>query len=265
MSQKTPSNLVTVERRPPIAIVRYDNTPAGTITNKGAALLHTAIEPLLAEPAVRAVILTGSGDIFIRHADVSQILRAGDALASGQIEPESFVDAPFPRLCRLLDSAPKPVIAAINGTCMGGGLEIALACTLRVAGGDVSLIGLPESRIGIFPGCGGTQRLTAIMGLSRARLFMIDGAVVSAQQAHALGLVDELADNALDGAIALAERLAQREPAAVAAILQLTRPAIDADLAEEHRAFGKLLQEQPGARERLQAFAEGDATLDQLP
>lgn len=256
---------VSSERRGAIAIVRYANAPTGLITNKGAAQLHAAIEPLLADPAIRAVILTGSGDTFIRHADVRQILRAGEALASGQIEPESFVDAPFPNLCRLLDSADKPVIAAINGLCMGGGFEIALACTLRIASSSVQRIGLPEARLGIFPGCGGTQRLPMILGRSRARLFMLQGSVVDARQAQSLGLVDDVADCALSGALALAENLASRDPAAVAAILQLTRAGIDAGLAEEHRAFGRLLRDQPQVLDQLRQFIDGDRSLDQLP
>lgn len=248
------------------AILSFANPPLHLIDNKGAAQLCEALAQQLDDPAVRAIVLTGSGkDVFIRHADVAQIARAGDALADGRITPETFRDAPFPRLGRMLDDAQKPVIAAIDGICMGGGLEIAIACTMRIAGPGATRIGLPEMRLGIFPGSGGTQRLARLIGWQRARLFALRGEVVDAPTALVLGLVDEIADDPLDRALAIAAAFEQRNAATVAAVLALTRsPDLDAGLDAELIAFATLLRDDVAVRERLARFVQNDERLDRL-
>lgn len=258
---------VEVERQGRVAIIRYSDPPLHTIRNSGAALIDAALNECLADDSIRVIVLTGgSADVFIRHADVAQIARAADALADGLIEPASFVDAPFPRLMRTLDNAEKPVIAAINGTCMGGGLEIALGCTMRIAASRVDHIGLPEIRIDIFPGSGGTQRLWRLLGWHRARLFMLRGEVVNAARAASLGLVDEVVESALDRAIEVAQELATRNPGAVAAILRLTRVRdADAGLNEELLTFAALLRDDPAVRARLARFVQEGERLDRLP
>ncbi|MFM9936253.1 MAG: enoyl-CoA hydratase/isomerase family protein [Novosphingobium sp.] len=255
---------VTQDVQATTAVIRFASDPCGTITNKGAGMLADAVEAVLADPAIRTVVLTGAAPgVFIRHADVGQIARAAQALADGRTSPEAFLSAPFQRLGALLDGARKPVIAAINGVCMGGGFEIALACTMRVAGAEVAAIGLPEIRIDIFPGAGGTQRLARLIGRHRARLFMLAGAVVDARQAAAAGLVDEVATDPLVRALELAADFAQRSPDAVAAIMALTAADDAAGLQDEALAFAAVLGA-PGVQARLERFvADGDA-LDRL-
>ena len=204
MDNKMSDMRVETERRDSVAIVRFFNPPLGYISNRGASLVAAAIGAALDDDEVRAIVLTGGADdVFIRHADVAQISRAARALEDSQFEPASWLDAPFPKLMALLDDAQKPVIAAINGVCMGGGFEIALACTMRIIGADVDRIGLPEIRIDIFPGSGGTQRLKRLVGWQRARLFALRGEVVAAEQALELGLASRsrvtrrIADTAL--------------------------------------------------------------------
>lgn len=250
-----------------VAVISYHNPPSGLIPNKGAVLLADVLRGALDDPAVRAVVLTGGQEgVFIRHADVSQIVRAAQALQAGVIAPDSFVDAPFPRLGALIEAADKPVIAAIDGVCMGGGFEIALCCMARIAGAGVTAIGLPEIRIGIFPGSGGTQRLPRLIGADRARRFMLDGAVVDAAAALELGLVDEVATSALDRAVEIAEGYAARPAQAVAAILRLTRHAPSADqLAEELVTFAELLRDDGGATETMRRFIEQGGALQDMP
>lgn len=248
-----------------VTVIAYTSLPAGMISNKGAALLANALEEALADKDVRVVIITGGcPDTFIRHADVGQIARAAQALEQGVADGQAFLDAPFQRLGQLLDGARKPVIAAINGHCMGGGFEIALGCTLRVAGSEVGNIGLPEIRIDIFPGAGGTQRLARLIGRHKARLFILEGRVVTAAAALELGLVDHIADDPLARAHELARDLACRTPEAVAAVMELTRFDDAAGMRAEALAFAEILTS-PGVRERLEQFQNEAQILNQLP
>jgi enoyl-CoA hydratase/carnithine racemase len=255
----------SVERIGAVAVVRFDNPPSGFIASKGAAQLADAVETLFSDSSVRALVITGArSGVFIRHADVAQIVRAGEALTSQRIGIEDFLASPFVRLTRLCERAPVPVIAAIDGVCMGGGFEIALCCTFRIAASTVERIGLPEIRVGIFPGSGGTQRLARLIGPHRARAFILRGAVIGAGQALSLGLVDEVAPSALARAIELANELAGRSPAAVRAIMELTRMTdYESGLREEVLRFAALLQD-PETLARLRDFAGGEQDLGEV-
>jgi enoyl-CoA hydratase/carnithine racemase len=151
--------LVTVERQGGAAVITYANPPFGTMTAAGSEEMFHAISAASADPAVRAIVLTGGlPDIFVRHYDVGELSGLSERLAEGPAAPPAAASAPrppgFSEMIDALDAAPKPVIAAINGLCMGGGFEMSLACDLRIAGAGVTAIGLPETRIGIFPGGG---------------------------------------------------------------------------------------------------------------
>lgn len=256
-----------VHRRGAVAVVQFKNEPSGLIAAKGAAQLSSAVEELLRDASVQAIVLTGGAPgVFIRHADVSQILRAGEALAESRIGPADFLDSPFARLGRLCETAPIPIIAAIDGACMGGGFEIALSCTLRIAGRDVKQIGLPEIRLGIFPASGGIQRLGRLLGVHQARSFILRGAVVGAQQALTIGLIDEIADSAAARAAEIANELAGRPQAAVRAIMELSRQNDpEVGLGEEAMRFATLLRDHPEILARLRAFVADGESLDKLP
>lgn len=255
---------VTLERRDGATIIRYANAPTGFISNGGAAQLADAVQAGLDDAQTRVLILTGQDDVFIRHADVAQIARAAQAVADGAIQPASFIGAPFDRLGRLIERADKPVIAAINGVCMGGGFEIALACHMRIAQTSVQAIGLPEIRLDIFPGAGGPERLSRLIGPHRARLFMLDGSVVGADVALAQGLVDAVAPDALAAALEVAAGWAGRSQRAVAAILGLTQPD-DGHAVDSVEAFGQLLRDDAAIRPRLARFTTDGEALDALP
>ncbi len=225
---------VAVDLADEAAVVRFMPAGDGTISNRGAALLGDALTRLLEDSAVRAIVITGAVDgIFIRHANLGQIVRAARALEQGA-DRNAFLDSPFSRLGKLLDAAEKPVIAAINGACMGGGLEIALACTMRIAQRGVTAIGLPETRLGIPPGAGGPQRLARLIGTHRARLFVLEGRVIDAVAAHDLGILDALAADPVAEALRHATRLNRAPAPVVAEIMRQMRPqddsALDANL-----------------------------------
>ena len=263
MMDQSLSNNVAVERLADAAIVRFSSPPEGYIANKGAARLIAAVQELLADDSVRGIVLTGGQPgVFIRHADVGQITRAAQAIQGGSISASDFNSSPFPSLGRLIDQSPKPIIAAIEGVCMGGGLEIAMACCMRIATPTVTAIGLPEIRIGIFP-ANGTQRLSRLIGRHKARLFMLNGTVVDASEALRIGLIDEMAASAVDRAVELIGSYGRRSAGAVAAILELTREPVEM-LEEEQEVFANLLRDDKSISVRTQRFTDENERLDQL-
>lgn len=252
-----------VERQGAVAIVRYANPPEGLISNRGAILLCEAFDELLKAADIRAIVLTGGDEgVFIRHADVSGILRAADALKSGVTTPADFERSAFLRLTSMIEAATKPVIAAIDGICMGGGFEIALACTIRIASPAKSAIGLPEIKIDLIPGAGGISRLAALLGWHRARRLVLNGEVFDGDQALREGLVDELAEFPVDRAIELAGSLARRNPLAVRAIM--TEVATCGTASSSARQFASILLD-GDTRATLQRYIDGNEGLDKLP
>ena len=249
--------LVTLQHRGATAVMTYANPPFGTMTAKGAQEMLEAFRLLAADPTVRAVIITGGlPGVFIRHYDVDELSVMGDGLKD--VELPSASDTPptdgFLALVDAIFAAPKPVVAAINGLCMGGGFELTLACDLRIASPAVEAIGLPETRIGIFPGGGGTQRLPRVVGEAKALEIILRGLTFTGEEAHAIGLVHELAADPLARALEIATEWETRGAEGIAAAKRLTRAALDrpvaAGLADERRAFLEVMQT-ASAREGL--------------
>ena len=152
------------------------------------------------------------------------------------------------------------MIAAINGLCMGGGFELSLACDIRIAGADVTAIGLPETRVGIFPGGGGTQRLPRVIGEARALEMILRGRVVTGPAALEIGLVHEVADDPLARALEIAEEFAARPAEGLAYAKRLTRAALDRPLSEgladERRSFSEVVR-LPSAIEAMKVSLAG--------
>ena len=253
--------LVTVQQRGGAAVITYANPPLGTMTAAGSAEMFEAVKAAAQDEAVRCIVLTGGlPDIFVRHYDVGELSSISDLLSGNAPPRPAAPSGPgFSDLVDLLAAAPKPVIAAINGLCMGGGFEISLACDLRIAGVSVTAIGLPETRIGIFPGGGGTQRLPRMIGEAKAVEFILRGTVVAAAEALSLGLVHELAGDPLARALELAGEFASRPAEGLAYAKRLTRAALDRPLSEgladERRSFVDLLKV-PSAQAALKASAK---------
>lgn len=255
---------VSTERRGGVAIVTYANPPIGTMTAAGANEMLEAMTALAGDDTVRAVVVTGGmPGVFIRHYDVGELSTASDRLA----DPASTAPPPPPTgqpqgpggylgLVDLIASMGKPVIAAINGLCMGGGFELTLACDIRVTGRDVTSIGLPETRVGIFPGGGGTQRLPRVIGEAKALEMILRGTVVDGPRAFELGMVHEIADDPLARALEIGAEFEGRGAEGVAFAKRLTRAALDRPLSEgladERASFGAVMRT-ASAREGLRA------------
>src|SRR6476660_3663142 len=147
--------------------------------------LKTAFEDAQDDDAVRGVILTGAGDkAFIAGADISEIAQISAVEAE---ESSAFGQ----EVLNLVENLGKPVIAAVNGFALGGGCETAMACTIRIAA-EHAQFGQPEVKLGLIPGGGGTQRLPRLVGKGRALQLILSGEIISAQEAHRIGLVNEL-------------------------------------------------------------------------
>lgn len=252
--------LVSTERRGAVALITYANPPVGTMTAAGSNEMLEAVTSAAEDEDVRVIVLTGGlPGIFIRHYDVGELSAASDSLAAApppEPRPGARAGGGFGALVDLIAAAPKPVIAAINGLCMGGGFELSLACDLRIAGRGVESIGLPETRVGIFPGGGGTQRLPRVIGEARALEMILRGLVVDGSRAFEIGLVHEVADDPLARALEIAAELATRGAEGLAFAKRLTRSALDRPLAEgladERQSFGAVMRT-TSAREGLRA------------
>ena len=136
---------VSTETLGAVRLIRYANPPRHYMTAEGTGQMLAAVTDAINDPAIRAIILTGTDDVFVRHYDVSELVAIGEVVQAGGMKPEDFEQGGFADLVRAIFDSPKPVIAAINGVCMGGGFEISLACDLRVAASSVPLIGLPAT------------------------------------------------------------------------------------------------------------------------
>ena len=255
--------LVASERRGAVALITYANPPFGTMTAAGSNEMLDAVTAAAEDGAIRVIVITGGlPGIFIRHYDVGELSAASDAVA---VAPPAAPRPPpaagarpagFLGLTDTIAAMDKPVIAAINGLCMGGGFELSLACDLRIAGIDVEAIGLPETRVGIFPGGGGTQRLPRVIGEARALEVILRGLTFSGPAAFEFGMVHEVVDDPLARALEIAAELATRGAEGLAFAKRLTRAALDRPLAEgladERRSFGAVIRT-ASAREALRA------------
>ena len=189
--------------------------------------LRTAFEDARDDPAVRGVILTGAGDkAFIAGADIGELAHATalDAERSSRLG-QSVLD--------LIENLGKPVVAAINGFALGGGCETAMACTIRIAV-EVAKFGQPEVKLGLVPGCGGTQRLPRLVGKGRALQLILSGGVISAQEAYRIGLVNEIvpAADLITRAETILKEITSNAPIAVKFALQAANKGMETSQSE---------------------------------
>ncbi|HZW58982.1 MAG TPA: 3-hydroxyacyl-CoA dehydrogenase NAD-binding domain-containing protein [Woeseiaceae bacterium] len=198
-------SVVSLATDGPLAVITVNHPPVNALSQPVRAGLLTAFDTACKDDAVQAIVLRCDGRTFIAGADIREFGRP----------PE----APFlPDVVARIERAGKPVVAAIHGTALGGGLEIAMGCHYRVAARSAS-IGLPEVKLGLLPGAGGTQQLPRLAGVERALEMMLSGKPVAAREALAMGVIDELADDdALpDAARRFAARAVARGPRRTAA------------------------------------------------
>ena len=202
--------------------------------------VSAAIDELQADAAVRAIIITGAGErAFAAGADIGELNQIGSATDGRRMAERSH------QLGRRMADLPKPIIAAINGFALGGGLELALACDIRIAA-DTAQVGLPEVTLGIMPGWGGTQRLARLVGPGAAKLLMMTGDRIDAGEALRLGIVERVvpATELIDAAKQIANKLAAAPPLSIHAIKQAVNRglnmALDDANALEASLFGAL-------------------------
>jgi enoyl-CoA hydratase/carnithine racemase len=243
---------VRTETEDGVATIRIDRPPANALARPVSLELSEAAGAVAEDDAIGAIVVWGGETIFAAGADIKAMVEYGpDEIASdvGALE----------QACRDLEAIPKITIAAINGFALGGGLEVALACDFRYAAQDAQL-GLPEIKLGIIPGSGGTQRLPRVVGLARARDLIYMGRRLLAGEALEIGLVDRVAPAADVYGLATREARSFAEgPSLAYAAAKRALAAADRPLAEglavEREAFVPLFATRD-QEEGMRAFLE---------
>src|SRR4030042_2132552 len=205
-AMKTNYKTVKVEVTDGVAILSLNNPPVNQLSEHLVQEMADALTEATAEKAVKAVILTGTGKNFIAGADITEVQKVKDRdyLVPRVMKNNGFLNS--------FEEGPKPVIAAINGNCLGGGLEIAMACHYRIAAQGVQ-IGQPEVQIGLIPGAGGTHGLARLIGFPDALQIITTGNPISAAEGLKKGALDEVVpgDQLLDQALKTARRFISGE------------------------------------------------------
>lgn len=246
------SNLI-VEIQNKIALVTLNRPQALNALNKD---LLNEISQFLNEakdnPEIRVVIITGSGEkSFVAGADIKEFSDFNGE--QGALLAQQGQETVFNKL----ENFPKPTIAAINGFALGGGLELAMACHLRIASENAKL-GLPEVTLGLIPGYGGTQRLPKLIGKGRAAQAIFTAEMFNAQRALEIGLVNEVVPQVelIDRAKAIATKIAANSPMAISkAIYAMNLSDTDKGFEAEIKSFGELF-DQADFKEGVTAFLE---------
>jgi enoyl-CoA hydratase len=246
----------SVERDGLVAVVTIDHPPVNALSGPLLDELEAEIDGLDADDGVRAIVLKGAGErAFVAGADISEFpsLREAPPREGGSARG-------IQKLGARMDNARIPFVAAIHGFCLGGGLELAMACDIRVASDDAQL-GQPEIKLGLIPGGGGTQRLPRLVGPGRALYLNLTGDPIDGQTAYDWGLVERVVPRAelLETAVGIAKTIAARSPHSVAVLRELARTTRDLSLEEglrrEADGFRRCLASEDGA-EGVAAFLE---------
>jgi enoyl-CoA hydratase len=244
-----------LERDGAVAIVTLNRPKVlNALNGPLVADLEAALVALRTDDTARAVVITGAGDkAFVAGADINELAVLTPAQGTAHARHGQGV-------FDLIEQLGKPVIAAVNGFALGGGCELAMACTLRVAA-DTARFGQPEITLGIMPGYGGSQRLPRLVGRGRALEILLGGEMISAARALEIGLINQVvpAADLMPTATRLAHTLGSKAPVAARYILEAVHHGLDVSLAEgqllEASLFGTLASTDD-AREGTRAFLE---------
>ncbi|HNY64609.1 MAG TPA: enoyl-CoA hydratase-related protein [Deltaproteobacteria bacterium] len=237
-----------------VALMEISNPPMNALSDPVLDAVRDTLLKALADRDVRVIVFTGVGKAFIAGADISELnmyetaQEGADFLKKGQ------------ELTHLFMNADKPIIAAINGFCLGGGMEMALACHIRIADED-AVLGLPEIKLGIIPGYGGTQRTPRLIGMGRALELILSGNFIKGRQAEAYGLVNRAVAKGtvveeamkLAGTIAAKSRISVQ--AAIRAVMEGTAMDLCTGMKLERELFG-LCYASEDKKEGTAAFAQ---------
>jgi enoyl-CoA hydratase len=247
---------ISSERRDAVALVTIDNPPMNALSSALLDELEAEIDALDGDDGVRAIVLRGAGErAFVAGADIKEFPALRESASEGGGSARGIQ-----KLGHRMDAARTPFVAAIRGFCLGGGLELAMCCDVRICADDATL-GQPEIKLGLIPGGGGTQRLPRLVGHGRAMFLNLTGDFVDAETAYAWGLVERVVPVAEleETALAVAGRIAAQSPHAVSVLRELARTTRDLPLEEglrrEADGFERCLRSEDGA-EGVAAFIE---------
>ncbi|SHF30759.1 enoyl-CoA hydratase [Desulfofundulus australicus DSM 11792] len=243
---------LTVEKQDGYVVAAINNPPANALSQAVLAELNSLLDECLNDDEVRVIVLTGTGEkLFSAGADIKEFasIRAGN-------KPRISGHDVFLKI----ENYPKPVIAAMQGSAFGGGNELAMSCHLRILSASAK-VGLPEVKLGIIPGWGGTQRLPRLIGKTKALEVMLTGDPLTAEEALQYGLVNKVvpAEQVLPEARALAARLAKGAPIAMREILMAVTRGLNTSLEEGikiEQAGSAVVFASEDAREGATAFLE---------
>ena len=231
---------IIVQKEGAVTTIQLNRLPKkNSFNNAMRHEVETALQDLTNDPKQKAVIVTGGEEVFCAGADIGEILEASTAELTYKHARE------FQLLFDQIEALPQPVIAAVAGYALGGGCELALACDFRIAS-EGTRFGLPEIKIGAFPGGGGTQRLPRLIGTSKAKEMILTGDMIGVEEALACGLVMKVVPKGklLEEAEGLATKLAALPRLAMEASKRVINKGIEIDLGSglemEARSFGNL-------------------------
>ncbi|PQD97109.1 enoyl-CoA hydratase [Pradoshia eiseniae] len=244
--------VIEVEKLANTAIVTIDNPPMNVLSHQVAAELCEAFAELEQSDDVVCVILTGKGEkAFMAGADIKEFPQM---MEGAQPEQSSKKGEVF----RVINSFPKPTIAYLNGHTLGGGLELALACDIRISANEIQL-GLPEVKLGLFPGGGGTQRLPRLIGEAKAKELMFTGNSITAEEALHLGIINKIADQGMEDVLKMAAKIGRHSLQSLRRIKEAVNVGqekpIDEGLALEAKLFKEVFETED-VKEGIQAFIE---------
>ncbi|TNJ65977.1 enoyl-CoA hydratase [Paenibacillus hemerocallicola] len=233
-----------------------DRPPVNALNRPTILELHQIFDSTQANVEIKAVLVTGKGKCFVAGADLKELTEVFDDQAKAE-----EISREGQRLLDKIERSRKPVIAAINGACLGGGLELAMSCHMRIAA-EEAIFGLPEIKVGIIPGYGGTQRLAKLTNRAKALELILTGEAIDGMEAARIGLVNQVcpANEVLARAVALAEAIALERSSvsverALDAVLAGTKMTSEEGQALEAQYFGELFMT-GDAKEGITAFLE---------
>ncbi len=249
------AQLIKLNKEESVAIITVDNPPVNILSSQAIKELDEAITSVLNDNGVKVAILTGAGpNVFIAGADVKEIaqINSGKEAEDLALKGQSVINR--------IENSKKPFIAAVNGVCLGGGNELAMACHIRVSS-DRAKFGQPEILLGIIPGFGGTQRLLRLCGQAKARELILTGDNITAQEAFRIGLVNKVVPDGevLKQSLGLAKKIAAKGRRAIEftqeAISEGAKLSVEEGLKIEARLFGKVCETED-KKEGVKAFLE---------
>ena len=250
------ADVLSMQIKDGIAIVTLGSPKRIFFDPEMSDALLEVLATLSNDKAVRVVVVTGGAPgYFVRHYSVAELVKTGERLqGSGQkwAEDTPYKPGSFASAMRVAEQMPKPVIAAISGSAMGGAFEFALACDIRVAQLGDFQIGLPEINVGILPGGGGTQRLPRVIGTAAALMHILMGVTLSPGEAAQKGLIHEAVPGiALERAMEIARRLATHTPESMRHIKRLVRSALETPLDQGLQLERNLFMDLCGSKEAI--------------